>query len=169
MNYYQLGEQVMPIMKNMFSSVEKFTASILTGLASLYAPVYVPICALAAIIIVSSIYECKANKKCGFNPCGLKQAKKMSYKLRDSIVAICGAFTIEKFIVTSIELHAVEFIAGAFALVEFWELLKNLSTLHPEWKIWSLLSKTVKKKGEQYLDVKLDDILSDDVNNIKSS
>lgn len=41
------------------------------------------------------------------------------YKLRDSIVAICGAFTIETFIITSISIPAVEFVAGAIALVEF--------------------------------------------------
>ena len=63
MNYYQLGEQTMPIFKNMFSSVEKFTISAIGGLISLYSPVYVPILALAAIIILDTIYECKVNKK----------------------------------------------------------------------------------------------------------
>jgi hypothetical protein len=63
MNCYQIGEQTMSIFKNMFSSAEKVTVSAIGGLLSLYSPVYVPILALAGIIIVDSLYECKANKK----------------------------------------------------------------------------------------------------------
>ena len=139
MNYYQLGEHTMPIFKNMFSSTEKLASAALGGLISLYSPVYVPITALAGIIIVNAI------------------------------VAICGAFTIEKFIVTSIDLHAIEFIAGAIALVEFFSLLENLGKLHPRWKVWNILKKIAKKKGEQILDVELDGELSDDTNSNKDN
>lgn len=166
MNYYQLGEQTMPIFKNMFSSVEKFAAGAIGGLISLYSPVYVPILALAAIIIIDTIYDCKANKKNNYKEGDIianskRLFSKIFYKLRDSVVAICGAFTIEKFIVTSIDLHAVEFIAGAIAIVEFFTLLQNLGKLHPKWKIWDILKKLVKKKGEQILDVKLDEFTDD--------
>lgn len=167
MNYYQLGEQTMPIFKNMFSSIQKFTISAIGGLVSLYSPVYAPILALATIIILDVIYECKVNKKKGANDFVSKQKRlftKIFYKIRDSIVAICGAFTIEKFIVTSINLHAVEFVAGAIALVEFFTLLEHLGKLHPKWKVWNILKGLVKKKGEQLLDVKLDKELSDDTN-----
>ena len=71
-------------------------------------------------------------------------------------------------IVTSINLHAVEFVAGAIALVEFFTLLEHLGKLHPRWKVWTLLKKLVKKKGEQILDVKLDDELSDDTSHKRS-
>lgn len=171
MNYYQLGEQTMPIFKNMFSSVEKFTISAIGGLISLYSPVYVPILALAAIIILDTIYECKVNKKKETTDIVSKSKRlfsKIFYKIRDAIVAICGAFTIEKFIVTSINLYAVEFVAGAIALVEFFTLLEHLGKLHPRWKVWTLLKKLVKKKGEQILDVKLDDELSDDTSHKRS-
>jgi len=55
----------MSIFKNMFSSVEKFTTSVLAGLASIYAPVYVPITAIAALMIVDAIYGYKVSKKYG--------------------------------------------------------------------------------------------------------
>lgn len=173
MNYYQLGEQTMPIFKNMFSSVEKFTAGALGGLVSLYSPVYVPILALAAIIIIDTIYDCKANKKNKYKEGDViansrRLFSKIFYKLRDSVVAICCAFTIEKFIVTSINLHAVEFIAGAIAIVEFFTLLENLGKLHPKWKIWDMLKKLVKKKGEQILDVKLDEFTDDTNSKVNS-
>ena len=123
MNYYQIGEQTMSIFKNMFSSAEKVTVSAIGGLLSLYSPVYVPILALSGIIIVNSMYECKANKKAKKYHNVVEQSgrlySKIFYKLRDSIVAICGAFTIETFIITSISIPAVEFVAGAIALVEF--------------------------------------------------
>lgn len=168
MNYYQIGEQTMSIFKNMFSSVEKVTISTIGGLLSLYSPVYVPILALSGIIIVDSIYECKANKKAKKYRNVVEQSRrlysKIFYKLRDSIVAICGAFTIETFIITSISIPAVEFVAGAIALVEFFQLLENLGRIHPNQKIWGLLQRVIKKKGEQFLDVSLDKEFSDDTN-----
>lgn len=168
MNYYQIGEQTMSIFKNMFSSVEKVTISTIGGLLSLYSPVYVPILALSGIIIVDSMYECKANKKVKKYHNVVEQSRrlysKIFYKLRDSIVAICGAFTIETFIITSISIPAVEFVAGAIALVEFFQLLENLGRIHPNWKIWGLLQRVIKKKGEQFLDVSLDKEFSDDTN-----
>lgn len=171
MNYYQIGEQTMSIFKNMFSSAEKVTVSAIGGLLSLYSPVYVPILALAGIIIVDSLYECKANKKQSEYRNVIGQSKrlysKIFYKLRDSIVAICGAFTIETFIITSVSIPAVEFVAGAIALVEFFQLLENLGKIHPNWKIWGILQKIIEKKGEQILDVSLDKEFSDDTNNTK--
>lgn len=170
MNYYQLGEYTMPIFKNMFSSAEKFLSAAIGGLISLYSPVYVPIIALAGVIVVNTVYGCKVNKKFKddeFFARSKRLTSKIFYKLRDAIVAICGAFTIEKFIVTSIDLHAIEFIAGAIALVEFFSLLEHLGKLHPKWKIWNILKRVVKKKGEQILDVELDEELSDDTNNSK--
>lgn len=168
MNYYQIEEQTMSIFKNMFSSVEKVTISTIGGLLSLYSPVYVPILALSGIIIVDSMYECKANKKAKKYYNVVEQSRrlysKIFYKLRDSIVAICGAFTIETFIITSISIPAVEFVAGAIALVEFFQLLENLGRIHPNWKIWGLLQRVIKKKGEQFLDVSLDKEFSDDTN-----
>lgn len=170
MNYYQLGEQSMSIFKNMFSSVEKVTISAIGGLLSLYYPVYAPILALTAIIILEVLYDCKVHRKKQDNAISKSKRlfSKIFYKVRDAIVAICGAFTIEKFIVTSINLHAVEFVAGAIALVEFFTLLENLGKLHPNWKVWNILKKAAKKKGEQILDVKLDDELSDDTSHKRS-
>lgn len=114
------------------------------------------------------MYECKANKKAKKYRNVVEQSRrlysKIFYKLRDSIVAICGAFTIETFIITSISIPAVEFVAGAIALVEFFQLLENLGRIHPNQKIWGLLQRVIKKKGEQFLDVSLDKEFSDDTN-----
>lgn len=157
----------MSVFENIFSSIEKFAASTIAGLLSLYAPTYAPIIALASITVINTFYAVRVNTKNNRKKTGLKELIKMFYRIRDSIVAICGAFTIDKFIITSVDLHAVEFIAGAISLIEFWTLLENLSQMHPNWKIWTLLSRLVRKKGEQLLDVKLEDILPDDTNTNK--
>lgn len=143
-----LTQYIMTIFEDIFSSMQKFAASTLAGLLSLYAPTYIPIIALTAITVVNALYKVQVNVRQNIRKTGLKELKKMFYRIRDSIVAICGAFTIDKFIITSVDLHAVEFIAGAIALIEFWSLLESLSVIHPNWKIWKLLEKTVKKKGE---------------------
>lgn len=171
MNYYYLGEQTMSIFKNMFSSAEKVMASALAGLAAIYAPLYVPILALSFIIIVNAFYEYKVSKQKGEQLLTRlrKETAKVFYKLRDAIVAVCGAFTIEKFIITSINFHAIEFIAGAIALIEFWSLLENLSILHPNWKIWTILQKKVKKTGEELLDLDLNKELQNDTNTNNNS
>lgn len=157
----------MSVFENIFSSIQKFAASTLAGLASMYAPTYAPIIALTSITVINTFYAVRVNKKNNKRKTGLNELTKMFYRVRDSIIAICGAFTIDKFIITSIDLHAVEFVAGAISLIEFWTLLENLSQMHPNWKIWTLLSRLVKKKGEQLLDVKLEDILPDDTNTNK--
>ena len=168
MNYYFLGEKAMSVFKDMFSSAEKFVASTAAGIIAMYAPVGAPILALSAIIAADQIYEFRVKHR-NEDKDLLTSLKDVSistfYKLRDSVVAICGAFTIEKFIITSINLHAVEFIAGAIALVEFWSLLDSLSILHPDWKIWGLLKRKVKNKGEELLELTLDKELPDDNNN----
>jgi len=48
-------------------------------------------------------------------------------------------------------------------------LLESLCELQPKWKVWSVLKKVIKAKGEKYLDVKLDEELPDDHSTIKGS
>lgn len=166
MNFYE--EPVMSILKNIFSSFEKCVTGVFTGLLSLYAPVYIPILCIAALTIADAIYGYKVSKKYNYTKIESRKAWKTVWKIRDIIVLIAGAFTIDQFIVTSLNLHAVEFVAGIVALVEFWSLLESLCELHPKWKIWTVLKKVIKAKGEKYLDVKLDE-LSDDGNTTKGS
>lgn len=169
MNRYFLGDPIMSLFKNMFSTAEKFSASVFAGILSFYAPVYVPIFAIAILMIVDAIYGYKVSKKYGQIKLESHKAWKTIYKIRDAVIAICGAFTIDKLIITSIDLHAIEFIAGAIALVEFWSLLESLCELHPKWKVWSVLKKVIKAKGEKYLDVKLDEELPNDTITNKTS
>lgn len=163
MNFYE--EPLMSIIKNIFSSAEKIITGTITGLISLFTPVYIPILCVATLTILDAIYGYKVSRKYKQNKIESRKAWKTVWKLRDIAVLICGAFTIDQFIVISLNLHAVEFVAGIIALVEFWSLLESLCELHPKWKIWNVLKKVIKAKGEKYLDINLDDLSDDNTTN----
>lgn len=163
-----IGIYIMSIFKNMFSSVEKLSASMLAGLVSLFTPVYTPILSLVALMLADAFYGYKVSRKYGHKKIESHKAWKTLWKIRDAITAICGAHIVDQLIVTSIELHAVEFIAGAMASVEFWSLLESMCELHPKWRVFSILKKVIKAKGEKYLEVNLDKELSDDSNTKRS-
>lgn len=164
MNYQQLGEHTMSIFKNMFSSADKCVVSVITGLLSIFAPVWVPITAVGILILLDAIYGYKVSKKYGHPKIESHKAWKTIWKTRDAAVAITSASIIDQLVVTSINLHAVEIVAGMIALVEFWSLLESFSDLYPKWKIWKILKKVIKAKGEKYLDITLDKELPDDSN-----
>ena len=157
MNYQQLGEHTMSIFKNMFSSADKCVASVITGLLSIFAPIWVPITAVGALILLDAIYGYKVSKKYGHPKIESHKAWKTIWKTRDAAVAITSASIIDQLVVTSINLHAVEIVAGMIALESF-------SDLYPQWKIWKILKKVIKAKGEKYLDISLDKELPDDSN-----
>lgn len=159
----------MSIFKNMFSSTDKYVASVITGVLSFFAPVWVPITAVGLLIVMDAIYGYKVSKKYGHPKIESHKAWKTIWKMRDATVAITSASIIDQLIVTSINLHAVEVIAGMIALVEFWSLLESFSDLYPDWKIWKILRKVIKAKGEKYLDISLDKELPDDSNTKKNS
>lgn len=159
-----IGIYIMSIFKNMFSSVEKFSASVLAGTVSLFTPVYIPIIALAVLMLADAYYGYKVSSKYGHKKIESHKAWKTLWKIRDAITAICGAHIIDQLIVTSIQLHTVEFVSGAIALVEFWSLLESMCELHPKWGVFRILQKVIKAKGEKYLEVNLDKELSDDSN-----
>lgn len=146
MNYQQLGEHTMSIFKNMFSSADKCVASVITGLLSIFAPVWVPITAVGILILLDAIYGYKVSKKYGHPKIESHKAWKTIWKTRDAAVAITSASIIDQLVVTSINLHAVEIVAGMIALVEFWSLLESFNDLYPKWKIWKILKKVIKAK-----------------------
>lgn len=169
MTYQQLGEHTMSIFKNMFSSTDKALASVLTGVISIFTPIQVPITAVGALIIIDAIYGYKVSRKCGHTKIESHKAWKTLWKTRDACVAITSASIIDSFVISSINLHAVEIVAGMIALVEFWSLLESFCELYPKWRIWRILKKVIKAKGEKYLDISLDKDLPDDSNNNKDS
>ena len=164
-----IEETIMTIFQNMFSSVGRFAASMAACTASLFAPVYMPIIALMSLMGLDAVYGYKVSSKYGHKKIESHKLWKTLWKMRDGIAAVCGAHVIDELIVTSIDLHAVEFTAGAIAMTEFWSLLESMCELHLEWKIWGILKKVLKAKGEKYFNVDLDKEFPDDTNNTKGS
>lgn len=155
--------------KEIFSSTEKTIGSTLTGLATLYAPVAYPLLSLTAIIVVNTYYKVKVNVRRNKRHTALTEAKNSLYKIKDAIFLVLCGFTLNHFIITSVDLHCMEFLTGAIAFVEFWSLINNLSRLHPEWGIWKILKLLVKRKSEQILNIDIEKELTDVTNTDKSN
>lgn len=148
----------MSVFRNMFSSADKCAASVIAGLISALAPIWVPVSAVSILILLDAVYGYKVSRRCGQPKIESHKAWKTLWKIRDTFVAVASASVIDGMIITSVDLHAVEIIAGMVALVEFWSLLESFCELYPQWKIWKTLKKVIKAKGEKYLDVKLDEL-----------
>lgn len=169
MTYQLIGEHTMSIFKNMFSSTERFTASLISGLTSIFAPIWTSISAVGILIFLDAIYGYKVSRKYGHKKIESHKMWKTIWKMRDAAIAITSASIIDKLVIASLDLHAVEIIAGMIAFVEFWSLLESFSDLYPDWAIWKLLKKVVKKKGEKYFGVSLDGELADNEDNKENS
>lgn len=154
----------MSLYQDILNSTTKFFTTSIAGLISIFTPTYVPLLALTGITVVNTLYAVQVNRKYSKLKTGLIELKKMFYRIRDTIVAVCGAYTIQTYIITSIDLHAVEFISGAIALIEFWTLIEHMSEIHPNWAVWKLVERLIKSKSKQILDVDVSDILEKDGN-----
>jgi len=148
--------------KSLFNSTSKAIIGFANGLLAIFAPAQIAIAAVGTIIILDAIYGYRVSRKYNHKAIESGKLKATVKKLVDAIVAICGAFIIDQFIIVSLSLHAVEFVAGIIAFVEFWSILESMSDLYPKWAVWKILRKVIKKKGEKYLDINLDNELPTD-------
>ena len=147
---HQIGEQSMTLLRKMFSSVDKFTGCLLTGLTAIFAPIYIAILAVSFFIILDAIYGYMVSRKYGYKKFESNKAWKTLNKLFEAGMLVTCAHIIDAYVVTSICLHAVEFVSGSVCFVEFISLLESLSDLHPKGP-WRVLQNIIKAKGEKYL------------------
>ena len=147
-------------LKGSLSSSDRFLSSIIAGFASFFLPIQVTIIAVSAFIIVDAILGYKVSRKCGYKEVEANKIWKTINKLMSAALLICGAHTIDTFIVTSIELHAVEIVAGIICGTEFISWLESLKELHPRNMlvriVEKVLGKVIKSKGERYLGMDID-------------
>ena len=170
---HEIGEQGMLLFKKMFSSADKVTGCLITGLSAIFAPTYIAILAISFFIVLDAIYGYKVSRKYGFKKFESNKAWKTLNKLFEAGLLVICANKIDVYVVVSLNLHAVEFVSGAICFVEFISLLESLSELHPKGP-WRILHNIIKAKGEKYLDVVIPDNADlngndDELNNIKNN
>lgn len=157
---YNIGDPVMTLLKSMFSSAQKTSAGILAGITSYFAPISVTVVCVCLFIIVDVILGYKVSRKYGHKQIESYKLWKTINKLFEAVLLIAGAHVIDTSIVTSINLHAVEFISGMICGTEFISWLESMKDLHPDCKICKViekvLGKVIKSKGEKYLGVDID-------------
>lgn len=146
----------MQVVKSMFcEGAIKAWAVIAAGMSSLFLPILPCVLGLFAVILLDLYYGCKVARK--YNQYILSKGLRWTAaKLRDVMLLIVCASIIDQHIITSINLHLVEFVAGAVSLNEMWSILESLMDLKPTGP-WRLLKKIIRAKGEKYLDIHIDD------------
>lgn len=159
---HNVGETAMTLIKSIFASSDRLLGCLCSGIISLFTPIYISILSVFFFVIVDWIYGYRVSKK--YNRKKIESSKlwKTVNKLTEAVVLIVGAHIVDSFVVVSINLHAVEFMAGVICFTEFWSVLESLSELHPKGP-WRLLRKVIKAKGEKYLEV---DITDKDLQNL---
>lgn len=153
---HNVGEATMTLIKSIFVSTDRLFGCLLSGMVSLFAPVYTSILSVCFFIVMDWIYGYKVSKK--YNRQKIESSKiwKTINKFTEAVMLIVGAHIIDEFVVVSFDLHAVEFMAGVICFTEFWSVLESLSDLHPKGP-WRLFKKVIKAKGEKYLEIQIND------------
>ena len=158
------------ILDKLIGSTPKFKSAIVSAFISFFAPLYIVLCATYFFIILDWIYGYRVSRKYGHKKIKSSKLKDTVTKLTETTLLISSAHIFDTYIIPTVDLHAVEVVAGMVCLVEFWSVLESFCDLYPKWKLWKILSRVIQSKGEKYLEVELDDILTtkkDDKRNTK--
>ena len=148
------------ILDKLTASTLKFRSAVVSAFISFFAPLYIVLCATYFFIILDWIYGYRVSRKYGHKKIKSSKLKDTVTKLTETTLLIASAHVFDSYIVPTIDLHAVEVVAGMVCLVEFWSLLESFCDLYPKWKLWKILSRVIQSKGEKYLEIELDDILT---------
>lgn len=157
---HNVGDSVMTLFKSIFSSTGRFASSCAAGLISFLAPVQAAIIATISFILIDVILGYKVSKKYGHRHIESYKLWKTINKMFEATLLIVGAYVIDECIVTSLDLHAVEFMSGMICGTEFISWLESMKELHPNCVICKVIDKilgqVIKAKGEKYLGVSID-------------
>lgn len=128
---------------------------IVTAIGSILAPVQA-ICAVVLCVILLDFYlGCRVSFKYNRKPESKKFWNTIVKMLEASLIIVCSHY-IDFTIFKSVDLKLVEITSGAIVGTEFWSMFESLSDLYPKGP-WRILRKYIKKKGEKYLDITIND------------
>lgn len=123
-----------------------------------FAPIVGLLFACFATTAIDMVYGIKVAKKLGKKITSRKNWKGTLIKMRDEFTIISLAHLLE--FTTMGDSVPMVLSGGATVLItitELWSILENLNTLDPEGP-WRILSKFLKKKGEDFSGMELDDL-----------
>lgn len=154
------GEMAMHLLRNMTSSVERLLTSIGTGVLAFFAPIETAVICAISFILIDAVLGYAVSRKYNHKEIESNKIWKTILKMTEATILIGGAHTIDMYVVTSINLHAVEFASGIICGTEFWSWLESMIDLNPKNRLWRLISKIISKvikaKGEKYLNTDID-------------
>lgn len=138
------------------STLGKIALSAGAVLTAYFTPIVGLLSTCFAFTVVDMVYGIKVAKKLGKSITSRKNWKGTLAKIKQEFIIIALAHMLEY----SIGGHDAMFLLSGgttviIAMTELWSILENLNTLDPDGP-WRALGKFMRKKGEDYLQLKLD-------------
>lgn len=157
----------MTILHGFLTSIEKFTAGIISGICAFFAPLEVTLLAIGFFIAIDAVLAYRVARSIGQTKFQSKKLWRTINKFGEAMLLVIGAHIIDTTIITSINLHLVEIVSGIICGTEFISWLESLTALRPN----SLLLRVIRKlfgniimnKSEKYLgkQMELDELIKD--------
>lgn len=148
------------MIRTIFNNIDRLTACLYSGFAAYFAPIWLTVSLVAVFIFVDAILGYRVSRFYGKKHIESHKLWKTLTKATEATLLILGAHIIDKSIVTSVDLHAVEFVSGTICFSEFISWLEALKTLHPNSKIIKVICRifgdVIKSKSEKYLGTQID-------------
>ena len=140
-----------------WDSVSKSTVCAIAAIFAYLQPILIIILCCLIFIALDFIFGYIVSRKYDKKKIESNKLWKSVHKVVEAVVGITCAYILDTTIITSIDLHAVEVVAGIICGTEFWSLLESFSELSPGGP-WKILKTVIKKKGEKYLDIDLNNL-----------
>ena len=132
----------------------KFLFCVLSAIGTFFVPLLPAIYITFSVIAFDAFLGCKVARKRNM-PIETRKLWKTLVKFLYCMALIVFGYTIDEYILVSLNAHLVELFAGLICGVEVWSAVENLNEIDPTGP-WRLLSKFIKSKGEKYLEITID-------------
>lgn len=158
------------MIRTILNNVDRFAVCLYSGFIAYFAPIWVNVSFVAFFIFVDTILGYRVSRLFGKKQIESRRLWGTIAKATEAALLIVGAHIIDTSIVTSVNLHAVEFVSGVICCTEFVSWLESLKALHPNNLIVKIVYKVfgdvIKSKSEKYLGTKIDvdELLNDNKN-----
>lgn len=158
------------MIRTILNNVNRFALCLSSGFIAYFAPIWINVSFVAFFIFIDTILGYRVSRLCGKKQVESRRLWSTITKATEATLLIVGAHIIDTSIITSVDLHAVEFVSGAICCTEFVSWLESLKALHPNSLvlkvIYRIFGDVIKSKSEKYLDTKIDidELLKDNKN-----
>lgn len=164
------NQEIVEFIKRIFANGWQTLCGILTGLASIFAPVVPIVLTALCFIIVDLIFGYGVSRKFGSKHFESRKFWDTVIKFSITITLIGLGTIVDKFILmTYADLILAKIAAGMVIVAELISIMESVRALYPNAVLAKLLSKIIKSKAEKYLEIDMSDIIKDKENDTNTN